>query len=72
GSDNISIKIGSESGFEEMKDTSIVVANYSVGDKLRGKIGIIGPTRMDYARVVSSLELINDRLSEILDRMLGQ
>ncbi|MCH5187835.1 MAG: heat-inducible transcription repressor HrcA [Oscillospiraceae bacterium] len=68
----ISIRIGSESGVEEMKDTSIVVANYSVGNKLRGKIGIIGPTRMDYARVVSSLELINTRLSEILDRMLGE
>ena len=71
-SDDISIKIGSESGVDEMKDTSIVVANYNVGDKLRGKIGIIGPTRMDYARVVSSLEMINDRLSEILNRILGQ
>lgn len=69
---DISIRIGSESGVDEMRDTSIVVANYSVGDKLKGKIGIIGPTRMDYARVVSSLELINSRLSEILNRMLGQ
>ncbi len=71
-SDDISIKIGSESGVDEMRDTSIVVANYNVGDKLRGKIGIIGPTRMDYARVVSSLEMINDRLGEILNRILGQ
>lgn len=71
-SDDISIKIGSESGVEGMKDTSIVVANYHVGNKLRGKIGIIGPTRMDYARVVSSLEMINDRLVEILNRMIGQ
>ena len=69
---DISIRIGSESGMDEMKDTSIVVANYSVGNKLRGKIGIIGPTRMDYARVVSSLEMINDRLAEILGRILGQ
>ncbi len=70
--EDISIKIGSESGVDGMRDTSIVVANYNVGDKLHGKIGIIGPTRMDYARVVSSLEMINDRLSEILNRMLGQ
>lgn len=67
----ISIKIGSENGMEGMKDTSIIVANYSVGDKMKGKIGIIGPTRMNYARVVSSLELINSRLGEILNRMLG-
>ncbi len=72
GNDSISIKIGSENGVDEMRDTSIVVANYSVGDKLKGKIGIIGPTRMDYARVVSSLEVINGRLSEILNRMMGQ
>ena len=67
---NISIKIGSENQAPEMRDTSLVVANYSVGGKLHGKIGIIGPKRMNYARVVSSLELINDRLSEILGRML--
>ncbi len=68
--DDISIKIGSENGAPEMRDTSLVVANYKVGDKLHGKIGIIGPKRMNYARVVSSLELINDKLSEILSRML--
>ena len=66
----ISIKIGSENEAPEMRDTSLVVANYSVGGKLHGKIGIIGPKRMNYARVVSSLELINDQLSEILGRML--
>jgi len=68
--ESISIKIGSETGVEAMRDTSLVVASYSVGDKLHGKIGIIGPKRMDYARVVSSLELINGKLSEILGRML--
>ncbi len=66
----ISIKIGSENGVEEMSDTSLVVANYRVGDKLTGKIGIIGPKRMNYARVVSSLELINDKLTQILNQML--
>ncbi len=70
GNGEISIKIGSENGVEEMSDTSLVVANYRVGDKLTGKIGIIGPKRMDYARVVSSLELINDKLTEILGKML--
>ena len=68
--EHISIKIGSENGVAEMYDTSLVVANYTVGDKLHGKIGIIGPKRMNYARVISSLELINDKLSEILSKML--
>lgn len=68
--EHISIKIGSENQAPEMRDTSLVVANYNVGGKLYGKIGIIGPKRMNYARVVSSLELINSQLSEILGRML--
>lgn len=68
--DDISIKIGSENQAPEMRDTSLVVANYNVGGKLHGKIGIIGPKRMNYARVVSSLELINSQLSEILGRMI--
>ena len=67
---NISIKIGSENAVPEMRDTSLVVANYNVGGKLHGKIGIIGPKRMNYARVVSSLELINSQLSDILGRMI--
>ncbi len=66
----ISIKIGSENAVPEMRDTSLVVANYSVGGKLHGKIGIIGPKRMNYARVISSLELINSNLTEILGRMI--
>ncbi len=68
--DNISVKIGSENSVPEMRDTSLVVANYSVGGKLHGKIGIIGPKRMNYARVISSLELINTNLTEILGRMI--
>ncbi len=67
---SISIKIGSENAVPEMRDTSLVVANYSVGGKLHGKIGIIGPKRMNYARVISSLELINTNLTEILGRMI--
>ena len=67
---NISIKIGSENAVPEMRDTSLVVANYNVGGKLHGKIGIIGPKRMNYARVISSLELINTNLTEILGRMI--
>ena len=67
---NISVKIGSENVVPEMRDTSLVVANYSVGGKLHGKIGIIGPKRMNYARVISSLELINTNLTEILGRMI--
>lgn len=64
--DGIRVVIGSETGLEEMRDTSIVLMNYHAGNRMKGKIGVIGPTRMDYARIVSSLETINSTLAAIL------
>lgn len=64
--DTIKVVIGNETGLDEMRDTSIVLANYHAGGFLSGKIGVIGPTRMDYARIVSSLETINAQLETIL------
>lgn len=63
---DVKIIIGDEAGMDEIKDTSIVLANYRAGGVLSGRIGVIGPTRMDYARIVSSLETINAQLEEIL------
>ena len=54
----INIVIGSESKFDQMQKTSIVTAKYAVGGTVVGKIGIVGPTRMDYAKVVTSLDSI--------------
>lgn len=65
-SEAVKVIIGNEAGLEEMKDTSIVLVNYNAGGVLSGKIGVIGPTRMDYARIVSSLETINAQLETIL------
>lgn len=67
-SDAIRIVIGDETGLPEMKNTSIVLSSYRAGGRMRGKIGVIGPTRMDYARIVSSLETISARLEEILTK----
>jgi len=67
----VKIVIGSEAGLEEMKDTSVVLADYHVGNRVRGRIGVIGPTRMNYARIVSSLEAINHRLEMILTHIYG-
>ena len=51
----IQVYIGSETQVQSMKDCSIVTANYELGDGLRGTIGIVGPKRMDYDKVVSTL-----------------
>ena len=43
------ILIGPENVNEALKDASVVVASYDIGENMRGLIGVVGPTRMDYA-----------------------
>ncbi len=51
----IQVYIGEETPLQAMKDCSIVTANYELGEGIRGTIGIIGPKRMDYERVLRTL-----------------
>ena len=52
---NMNILIGPENVNEALKDTSVVMASYDIGDNMRGVIGVVGPTRMDYAKVTARL-----------------
>lgn len=65
-SDNkgIRISIGTENEREEIKDYSLVMATYSINEEVLGSIGVIGPTRMQYAKVISSLDYIKKRIAE--------
>lgn len=62
----ITVKIGSENELGIMKNSSVITANYYVGNKVMGKLGIIGPTRMDYEKAISKVSQISDALSELL------
>ena len=48
------------------RDCSIVTARYRVGDNSSGTLGIIGPTRMNYNRVISVLDFMGRAVSEVL------
>ena len=65
---NMSILIGPENVNEALKDTSVVMASYDIGDNMRGVIGVVGPTRMDYAKVTARLSYFADSLT----RMFGK
>ncbi|MCI8521149.1 MAG: heat-inducible transcription repressor HrcA [Clostridia bacterium] len=65
-SDGIEAKIGKENDFEIMKDCSLVSMNYSLGEKTAGKLAVIGPKRMNYAKVFASLDLISSEIDKIL------
>ena len=51
----IQVYIGEETPLQTMKDCSVVTANYELGEGIRGTIGIIGPKRMDYEKVLGTL-----------------
>ena len=53
---DIQVFIGDEVPVDSMKDCSVVTATYSLGDGVQGKIGIIGPKRMNYQKVVDTLK----------------
>ena len=60
----IQVYIGSESPVQSMKDCSVVTATYELEDGFKGTIGIIGPKRMDYEKVVDALRNVKEQLSD--------
>ena len=62
------ILIGPENVTEALKDTSVVVASYDIGDEMRGLIGVVGPTRMDYATVAARLSGFADGLTRLFGK----
>ncbi len=67
GHDDIEIRIGKENCYDEIKDCSLITATYSFKGKTIGKIGVIGPTRMEYSKVISVVKSLAVVLSEIID-----
>ncbi|MGE7919520.1 heat-inducible transcriptional repressor HrcA [Viridibacillus sp. NPDC093762] len=62
----IQIRIGSENNHLAMEDCSVITASYLVGEGQSGSIAIIGPTRMDYRRVVALLDFMSGDLTRQL------
>ncbi len=61
---DINVYIGEENDNEQLKDFSVVTFKHSVGDKDLGTIGIIGPKRMDYSKVISVMKYISKKMNE--------
>ncbi len=61
----IQVYIGEETPVQSMKDCSVVTATYELGGGMKGTIGIVGPKRMDYDKVVGTLRTIQTQLDEM-------
>ena len=61
----IQVYIGNESPIQTMKDCSVVTATYDLGEGVKGTIGIVGPKRMDYEKVMDNLKTLKSQLDGI-------
>ena len=59
------VLVGPENVADELKDTSVVMTKFDIGDGLQGMIGVVGPTRMDYAKVTARLSYFAESLSKM-------
>ncbi|KGX93569.1 HrcA family transcriptional regulator [Pontibacillus halophilus JSM 076056 = DSM 19796] len=63
-SNDIEVTIGHENGLEEMHDVSIITASYSLNDEQLGTIALLGPTRMEYSRVISLMNVLSNHMTQ--------
>ncbi len=61
----IQVYIGNETSVSSMKDCSVVTATYELEEGMRGTIGIVGPKRMDYDKVIGTLKMLQNQLDEL-------
>ena len=59
------VLVGPENVAQELKDSSVVMTKFDIGDGLQGMIGVVGPTRMDYAKVTARLSYFEESLSKL-------
>ena len=64
----IQVYIGDETTVESMRDCSVVTATYELDEGVYGKIGIVGPKRMDYEKVVDALNTIRSQLDDLFHK----
>ncbi len=67
---DVNVSIGAENQFEQFRNCSLITATYKINGKTIGSVGVIGPTRMEYSKVISIVDCMTHNLSEILTKML--
>lgn len=69
---DLEITIGHENSYEEIKNCSLITATYSFNGKTIGKIGVIGPTRMDYSKVITTVKSISIDLNDVISKYFNK
>jgi len=69
---DVSVAIGSENKYVQLNDCSVITATYKINGKIIGSIGVVGPTRMDYTKVISIVDCVKGNMTEILTKLLDR
>jgi heat-inducible transcriptional repressor len=72
GPDEVHVAIGSEHRLEPLRGFSMVFARYGAEDDVVGYVGVVGPTRMDYARSIGAVRYVGSLMSDLVRVMEGQ
>ena len=67
--EGIHVIMGTESEIKEMRDLSVITSTYRIGEKSYGVLGVIGPIRMDYAKIIPIVNHTAKTLTDILSVM---
>ena len=68
--EGVTIFIGSESELQDMESVSFITSPYTSGNEILGALGVIGPTRMDYSRIIPLVDYTSKLLSRMLEEAL--
>ena len=67
--EKVKIYIGEELGCIEINNCALAVSSYSIKNRPKGRVAILGPVRMEYEHIIPTLEYISDTLTEVLNRI---
>jgi heat-inducible transcriptional repressor len=70
GNQSLKVLIGLESNRPELQDSSVIVSRYSIGNRDAGAIAVIGPTRMDYAKIITNMEYLSGSVGRMLTELM--
>lgn len=68
----VEVKIGRENQIKEVHECTLITSTFMIGNRNIGKIGVLGPTRMDYSRVVAVVKCLTENLNRVLEEQSSQ
>ena len=68
GANGTKVLVGPENVASDLKDSSVVMTKFDIGDGMQGMIGVVGPTRMDYAKITARLSYFAESLSKMFGK----